>query len=111
MDEPEQDKPHDLSIKSEPRATPTSGANPGAGPSGPSLSSTRKIKHIPPPLDLNAHTLEPEAVHAHGVHLGVNSPVAEARVPKSPNELPRESLPLRKRYVKDTSEMNENHRI
>ena len=61
----------------------------------------RKVKkyHIPPPLDLNAHTLEPDHVSQGGVLGGVQSHLNDSsvRVPKSPNELPRESLPLRKR--------------
>ena len=59
----EQDKPTDLSMK-----------------------TTRKERYKPPPLDLNAHTLEAD-VASH----------PEARVPKSPGDLPRECLPIRKR--------------
>ena len=66
VDSHDQDKPTDLSMK----------------------KPERKVKYIPPPLDLNAHTLEPDC---HG------SGPADVRVPKSPNELPRECLPLRKR--------------
>ena len=65
----EQEKPTDLSMK-------------------PSEKQLRKVKYIPPPLDLNAHTLEPDHV---------SSGPSDVRVPKSPNELPRECLPLRKR--------------
>ncbi len=61
MDEPIQDKPQDLSMK-----------------------SCRKVKPIPPPLDLNARTLEDEAA-------------TDLRLPKSPGDLPRECLPIRKR--------------
>ena len=61
----------------------------------------RKVKkyHIPPPLDLNAHTLEPDHVSQGGVLGGVQSHLNDSsvRVPKSPNELPRESLTLQKR--------------
>jgi hypothetical protein len=55
-----QDKPQDLSMK-----------------------SARRLKHIPPPLDLNARTLDDEP--------------ADLRLPKSPADLPRECLPIRKR--------------
>ena len=68
----EQEKPTDLSMKTG--------------------DKQRKVKYIPPPLDLNAHTLEPDHVTGSGVP-------SDVRVPKSPNELPRECLPLRKRYV------------
>ena len=61
MDEPIQDKPQDLSMK-----------------------SYRKVKPIPPPLDLNARTLEEETS-------------VDLRLPKSPGDLPRECLPIRKR--------------
>ena len=64
MNEPMQDKPQDLSMKST-----------GGG---------RKVKPIPPPLDLNARTL------------GVEEPT-DLRLPKSPSDLPRECLPIRKR--------------
>ena len=43
-------------------------------------------KPIPPPLDLNARTLGETAQNA-----------ADLRVPKSPGDLPRECLPIRKR--------------
>ena len=61
MDDPIQDKPQDLSMK-----------------------SFRKVKPIPPPLDLNARTLEDEAP-------------SDLRIPKSPGDMPRECLPIRKR--------------
>ena len=51
-----------------------------------SMKTTRKERYKPPPLDLNAHTLEAD-VASH----------PEARVPKSPGDLPRECLPIRKR--------------
>ncbi|XP_040574727.1 uncharacterized protein [Lepeophtheirus salmonis] len=63
MNDPVQDKPQDLSMK-----------------------TSRKVKHIPPPLDLNARTLV--------VHEEPATPL-----PKSPSELPRECLPLRKRAL------------
>ena len=62
----DQDKPQDLSIKS----------------TG-STRTAKKIKPIPPPLDLNACNLEEPS---------------DLRTPKSPGDLPRECLPLRKRY-------------
>ena len=49
-----------------------------------SMKSTNKKRFIPPPLDLNARTFEAE-------------PASETRVPKSPGDLPRECLPIRKR--------------
>jgi hypothetical protein len=60
MEEAMQDKPQDLSMK-----------------------SSRKVKPIPPPLDLNARTLDEEAT--------------DLRLPKSPGDMPRECLPIRKR--------------
>ncbi|TRY78184.1 hypothetical protein TCAL_04268 [Tigriopus californicus] len=71
MMEPMQDKPEDLSMKS------SSNSN-----SPPLLGSSRKIKPIPPPLDLNARTLDEPS---------------DLRLPKSPGDLPRECLPIRKR--------------
>ena len=107
--EPEQDKPHDLSMKptnhqnvteNQNYNTVVSQKNPIAS-GGTSLQTNqnqRKVKkyHIPPPLDLNAHTLEPDHVQG-GVLGGGSNHDPSVRVPKSPNELPRESLPLRKR--------------
>ena len=113
--EPEQDKPHDLSMKPTNHQNVTENQNqnyntvvsqknqnPNSG--GTTLQTNqnqRKVKkyHIPPPLDLNAHTLEPDHVSQGGVLGGVQSHLNDSsvRVPKSPNELPRESLPLRKR--------------
>ncbi|CAB4068832.1 HBP1 [Lepeophtheirus salmonis] len=52
----------------------------------PFYETSRKVKHIPPPLDLNARTLV--------VHEEPATPL-----PKSPSELPRECLPLRKRAL------------
>ena len=50
-----------------------------------SSNTNHKKRFIPPPLDLNARTFEAE-------------PASEsARVPKSPGDLPRECLPIRKR--------------
>lgn len=115
--EPEQDKPHDLSMKptnhqnvtenqNQNYNTVVSQKNPNASVHGGTTTlqtnqNQRKVKkyHIPPPLDLNAHTLEPDHVSQGGVLGGVQSHLNDSsvRVPKSPNELPRESLPLRKR--------------
>ena len=116
--EPEQDKPHDLSMKPTNHQNVTENQNqnyntvvsqknqnnPNASHGGTTLQTNqnqRKVKkyHIPPPLDLNAHTLEPDHVSQGGVLGGVQSHLNDSsvRVPKSPNELPRESLPLRKR--------------
>ena len=104
--EPEQDKPYDLSMKTTHDNTVVSHKNLDASGVGniSNVASTnsiqnlqqRKVKHIPPPLDLNAHTLEPDHVQA-GVLGGGSNHDPSVRVPKSPNELPRESLPLRKR--------------
>ena len=101
--EPEQDKPHDLSMKTNHDNTVVSHknlvSNISSIASTNSIQNQRKVKHIPPPLDLNAHTLEPDHVSQGGVLGGVQSHLNDSsvRVPKSPNELPRESLPLRKR--------------
>ena len=119
--EPEQDKPHDLSMKPTNHqnlvtenqnqnyntvVSQKNQNNPNASHGGTTLQTMqnqnqRKVKkyHIPPPLDLNAHTLEPDHVSQGGVLGGVQSHLNDSsvRVPKSPNELPRESLPLRKR--------------
>ena len=118
--EPEQDKPHDLSMKPTNHQNVTenqnyntvvsqknnpNNASVGHGGGTTSLQTNqnqqRKVKkyHIPPPLDLNAHTLEPDHVSQGSVLGGVQSHLNDSsvRVPKSPNELPRESLPLRKR--------------
>eukprot|EP00095_Tigriopus_kingsejongensis_P007269 maker-scaffold144_size312663-snap-gene-1.11 protein:Tk07269 transcript:maker-scaffold144_size312663-snap-gene-1.11-mRNA-1 annotation:"unnamed protein product" len=70
--EPMQDKPEDLSMKSS-----SSNSN-----SPPSMGYSRRVKPIPPPLDLNARTLDEPS---------------DLRVPKSPGDLPRECLPIRKR--------------
>ena len=113
--EPEQDKPHDLSMKptnhqnvtenqNQNYNTVVSQKNPNASVHGGTTTlqtnqnQQRKVKkyHIPPPLDLNAHTLEPDHVQG-GVLGGGSNHDPSVRVPKSPNELPRESLPLRKR--------------
>lgn len=129
--EPEQDKPHDLSMKpsaniinnvttnhgsenyhdpvisqknfTEKNINSNSQASGGATSTHQNNQQSRKVKkyHIPPPLDLNAHTLEPDHGAQGGVLGGGHGPHAphdpSVRVPKSPNELPRESLPLRKR--------------
>ena len=110
--EPEQDKPHDLSMKTNHDNPRILGSNPSVvshknlvSNISSNVASTnsiqnqnnqRKVKHIPPPLDLNAHTLEPDHVQG-GVLGGGSNHDPSVRVPKSPNELPRESLPLRKR--------------
>ena len=124
--EPEQDKPHDLSMKptnlhqnivtqenqnqnyntvvSQKNNPNNASAGHGGGTTSlqnQNQNNQRKVKkyHIPPPLDLNAHTLEPDHVSQGSVLGGVQSHLNDSsvRVPKSPNELPRESLPLRKR--------------
>ena len=103
--EPEQDKPHDLSMKTTHDNSVVSHKNLVSNISNVASTNSiqnqnqRKVKHIPPPLDLNAHTLEPDHVSQGGVLGGVQSHLNDSsvRVPKSPNELPRESLPLRKR--------------
>jgi len=125
--EPEQDKPHDLSMKPTNHQNVTENQNqnyntvvsqknqnnPNASHGGTTLQTNqnqRKVKkyHIPPPLDLNAHTLEPDHVSQGGVLGGVQSHLNDSsvRVPKSPNELPRESLPLRKRHLVEAGGRN-----
>ena len=73
IQDPVQDQPQDLSMKPSSTSPPSTSA-----------SASKKIKPIPPPLDLNARTLEEPS---------------DLRVPKSPGDLPRECLPIRKRYV------------
>jgi hypothetical protein len=105
---PVQDKPEDLSVKREPpppllsaltpppltpirpvaAAAATNGIGGGGGMGGAS-GGMRKVKPIPPPLNLNARTL--------GV--GSNGQSPPLRVPKSPGDMPRECLPIRKRCV------------
>ena len=58
------------------------------GSSGGEPSRPKRIKPIPPPLDLNARTLSP-------------SDTLPQALPRSPADLPRECLPLRKRYKKN----------
>lgn len=116
--EPIQDAPEDLSMKSgstperDPEDTAASttpksangggsGGNKPAGgttttssspsstsppPSAGFSTSRRSQKFIPPPLDLNARTF-------HEIPGGADHP----RLPKSPGDLPRECLPIRKR--------------
>jgi len=53
-----------------------------------SCTTGKKVKHIPPPLDLAACNLE-----------NSNEAPTDLRTPKSPGDMPRECLPLRKRLV------------
>ena len=97
--EPIQDKPQDLSISKS-----TIGSSNKLTTTGPNevndihnkktKSSTttsnfptvKKVKPIPPPLDLAACNLD-----------NSNDAPSDLRTPKSPGDLPRECLPLRKR--------------
>ena len=101
---PVQDQPEDLSVPrkgglegrgsrsdsprpssvSPPRRSSSSGS-PDSGKAG-EQSRAKRIKPIPPPLDLNARTLSPSDILPHQ--------------PQSPPDRSRESLPLRKRSVK-----------
>ena len=96
--EPEQDKPHDLSMKPNNNVVHQEHVI-SQNNSNVVVESRATLAHrvrVPPPLDLNAKTLELDHVQDR-VGLGGGSHDPSVRVPKSPNELPRESLPLRKR--------------
>ena len=97
--EPIQDKPQDLSISKS-----TIGSSNELSATGPkdvndihnkktksstttsNLPTVKKVKPIPPPLDLAACNLD-----------NSNDAPSDLRTPKSPGDLPRECLPLRKR--------------
>jgi len=64
------------------------------------MKSSRKERFKPPPLDLNAHTLEADPSSPHH---------SEARVPKSPGDLPRECLPIRKRHLVESGRNSAFH--
>ena len=98
--EPIQDKPQDLSIN-KPTIQDTNKVSGRAGvkniydinsktkSSNTTLPTTvKKVKPIPPPLDLAKCNLE-----------NSNEAASDLRTPKSPGDLPRECLPLRKRLV------------
>lgn len=62
-----------------------------------SSNTNHKKRFIPPPLDLNARTFEAE-------------PTSEStRVPKSPGDLPRECLPIRKRHLVESGRNSAFH--
>ena len=127
MKEPEQDKPEDLSVKETAEAddamtttnsTAPSSAMASTTSSAPSYrptltrttSGVKKVKPIPPPLDLNAcHLLTAEQSTAASATTTAaagsqDGALAAHRAPKSPGEvLPRECLPLRKRSVKSSN--------
>lgn len=92
---PVQDAPEDLSVKKTRPNTPQSrsSSSPGSQGSGSSGEATRpkRIKPIPPPLDLNARTLSP-------------SDTLPQALPRSPGDLPRECLPIRKRHIINVKE-------
>ena len=83
---PVQDQPEDLSVKKKPgpdsESPRPSSVSPDSGKAG-DQSRAKRIKPIPPPLDLNARTLSPSDILPHQ--------------PQSPADIPRQSLPLRKR--------------
>ena len=93
---PVQEQPEDLSVprgsrsdsprptSSSPARRSSSSGSPDSGKAG-EQSRAKRIKPIPPPLDLNARTLSPSDILPHQ--------------PQSPADIPRESLPLRKRSV------------
>ena len=83
---PVQDQPEDLSVKKKAgsESPRPSSVSPDSGKAG-DQSRAKRIKPIPPPLDLNARTLSPSDILPHQ--------------PQSPADIPRESLPLRKRSV------------
>ena len=81
---PVQDQPEDLSVKKKAgsESPRPSSVSPDSGKAG-EQSRAKRIKPIPPPLDLNARTLSPSDILPHQ--------------PQSPADIPRQSLPLRKR--------------
>ena len=95
--EPIQDKPQDLSMNkstiTNSNKIATTGSNDVKAHHNLTKSSrtqfpttTKKVKPIPPPLDLAACNLD-----------NSNDTPSDLRTPKSPGDLPRECLPLRKR--------------
>ena len=101
---PVQDQPEDLSVKKKerdrsrsnsPRPSSISPPSRSCGSGSPDSqkngepSRAKRIKPIPPPLDLNARTLSPSDT----------LPQGHASLPQSPADLPRECLPIRKRFV------------
>lgn len=96
--EPIQDKPQDLSMNkttienSNKIARTTTGLKDINNKTKSSTThhfpttAVKKVKPIPPPLDLAACNLE-----------NSNEAPSDLRTPKSPGDLPRECLPLRKR--------------
>ena len=96
--EPIQDKPEDLSISKSAQLSAT-GPNEvhdiynkntkssKTTSNNPTTTTVKKVKPIPPPLDLAAcNNLD-----------NSNDVPSDLRTPKSPGDLPRECLPLRKR--------------
>ena len=81
---PVQEQPEDLSVKKKAgsESPRPSSVSPDSGKAG-DQSRAKRIKPIPPPLDLNARTLSPSDILPHQ--------------PQSPADIPRQSLPLRKR--------------
>merc|ERR1740123_1994534 len=97
---PVQEQPQDLSVKKErggvggvldcsprPSSLSSSSGSPDSQKNG-EPSRAKRIKPIPPPLDLNARTLSPQDTLV-------------PALPSSPADLPRESLPIRKRQLVD----------
>jgi len=100
---PVQDQPEDLSVKKEreeseaetsprpssasPHTRSSSSGSPDSQKNG-EPSRAKRIKPIPPPLDLNARTLSPQDTLV-------------PALPSSPADLPRECLPIRKRQLVD----------
>ena len=100
--DPVQDQPEDLSVKKKESIRPRSNSPQQSSDSPPGRSSesgspdsgkngepsrAKRIKPIPPPLDLNARTLSPSDT----------LPPGHSSLPQSPADLPRECLPIRKR--------------
>jgi len=109
---PVQDQPEDLSVKKKernrsrstsPRPSSISPPTRSCGSGSPDSqkngepSRAKRIKPIPPPLDLNARTLSPSDTLPQG-HTGHSS------LPQSPADLPRECLPIRKRQLVDVKQ-------
>ena len=102
--DPVQEQPEDLSVKKKERSRSRSNSPRPSSISPPSRSCesgspdsqkngepsrAKRIKPIPPPLDLNARTLSPSDTFPQG----------HPSLPHSPADLPRECLPIRKRSV------------
>jgi len=89
---PVQDQPEDLSVQKDPPGGSPAHRNQGSPPDSlesPTNESARpkRVKPIPPPLDLNVRTFSPPRTQGN------------VALPRSPADLPRECLPIRKRAL------------